>query len=183
MAKTKARVYVVTAPYVMLKCKDLQGGLQVLEFYQGGVLPESADPVNLKALVDKGMVAESGSDDAELIYGGGPTLAEMRQLKADEVAAAEAEKALKSPAKSKTAVEDADDDDADTKDADADADAEAEKANGRPRANASLEAWQEYAVAKQVADGASEEDAKAAVEGKTRNQLVTEFGDIPPFGG
>lgn len=59
--------YVVTAPYVTLKVKDLAGGAVVGEFYQGAPVPESADAENVKRLVGKGMLAEVGTTAADLL--------------------------------------------------------------------------------------------------------------------
>lgn len=60
--------YVVTAPYVTFKAKDpATGAIVVREMYQGGVLPDEAEPENVARLVEKGMIAEQGSREADLL--------------------------------------------------------------------------------------------------------------------
>lgn len=166
----KANEYVVVAPYVTLKCRDIRGGLQVLEFYQGATVPEEADAESLKSLLDKNMVAEVGSEDADLAATGKP-LAEAKREKAAADARVEAEAKL--AGKASTART------ASTSDDTSDEVAADTTINGRPKASASKEEWVTYAV-DQRGDLVSEEDARAAAEAKTKADLVAEFGKPAP---
>lgn len=57
---------VVTAPYVMLKVKDLvTGGVSVREFYKGAILPDESNPDDVKRLLGKEMLAEQEFADPE----------------------------------------------------------------------------------------------------------------------
>jgi hypothetical protein len=58
---------VVTAPYVTLKMKDQAGETVLGELYQGAPVPDNADPDNVQRLVDKGMVADVGTPEADLL--------------------------------------------------------------------------------------------------------------------
>jgi hypothetical protein len=60
-----ANAYKVTAPYVTCKVRDDLGGESVRGFYEGGVLPASADPENVKILVEKGMVEKVTAPEPE----------------------------------------------------------------------------------------------------------------------
>ncbi|MEU4779258.1 hypothetical protein [Micromonospora sp. NPDC023633] len=59
--------HVVTAPYITLKVRDAAGALVVNEFYAGAIVPENADEADVKRLADKGMLAEQGSREADLL--------------------------------------------------------------------------------------------------------------------
>ncbi len=59
--------HVVTAPYVTLKMKDQAGAVILGELYQGAPVPDNADPENVQRLVEKGMVAEVGTPEADLL--------------------------------------------------------------------------------------------------------------------
>lgn len=60
--------HVVIAEYVTLKVRDqATGALVVNEFYRGAPVPENADQENLDRLIDKGMVAKEGTDEAKLL--------------------------------------------------------------------------------------------------------------------
>lgn len=48
---------VVTAPYVMLKVKDVNGGVTVRDFYKDAVLPDGSDADDVERLIGKGMLA------------------------------------------------------------------------------------------------------------------------------
>jgi len=62
-----ANAYRVTKPYVTCKVRDDLGGESVRGFYEGGVLPASADPENVKILVEKGMVEKVDAPNAEAV--------------------------------------------------------------------------------------------------------------------
>jgi hypothetical protein len=62
-----AKQYVVTAPYVTFKAKDQAGGTVLREMYQGGTLPDDAEPDNVERLLEKKMIAEVGSKEADLL--------------------------------------------------------------------------------------------------------------------
>lgn len=58
--------YRVTAPYITLKVRDHAGAVVLGEFYQGALLPDSANEADRDRLVGKGMVAEvEVADEAE----------------------------------------------------------------------------------------------------------------------
>jgi len=48
---------VVTAPYVMLKVKDVSGGVTVRDFYKDAVLPDGSNAEDVERLIGKGMLA------------------------------------------------------------------------------------------------------------------------------
>lgn len=56
---------VVAAPYVTLKVKDQQGQDVTLGFYEGAILPDSANAGDLERLVRKGMVVDTDSPEAQ----------------------------------------------------------------------------------------------------------------------
>jgi hypothetical protein len=159
--------YVVTAPYVTLKVKDQAGATVLGELYQGAPVPENADPENVQRLLDKGMVAVVGTAEADLmgvpagtpIPGEPPNVPVTEQSGASITPADRMDRAMAAAEQSEKT----------------DADAEARK-SGRPHGNASEDKWRDYAVSRRVADGVSEEDARAEVADKTKAELVAEYG-------
>ena len=167
-----AQAYRVCAPYVTVRMAMAAGGETVLGFYEGGTLPEASVQESVDSLLAKGMVEETdgptpeeqAAEDAEVEK----KVAENAKKVAEEVAAEDAKKAEE---RAKKAEEKAA---ATRPDADYDED-DAPKAANRPRVNASKEEWVTYAVA-QREDGTSEADARAELDGWSKNDLINEYG-------
>ena len=155
--------YVVTAPYVTLKVKDQAGGTVVGELYQGAPVPDSADPENVQRLVAKGMLAEAGTSEADLlgVPAGTPVPGEPPNVPVTEQSGASI-----TPADRLLRAQDANDR------------AERQTGDGRPSVRAPKDDWVTYAVS-QRAEGVSEEDARAEAEGKSKAELVAKFGGRP----
>lgn len=69
--------YLVTAPMVILKVRDVAGAPVLNEFYEGAVVPDGADQESVDRLVGKGMLQQTGAPveeaPAEPPAGPGPT--------------------------------------------------------------------------------------------------------------
>lgn len=152
--------YVVTAPYVTCKVNDLAGATVVGEFYQGAVLPGSAEPDNVARLLGKGMVAEQGTPEAELlgVPAGTPIPGEPPNVPVTEQSPASI-----TPADRQARAQEAADRAA----------RQVDRANGRPAGNASRDDWAAYATGK----GAPAEETKPVDEGGlSRDDLRAKYG-------
>ncbi len=131
MGDRRARV---TAAYATVRVLDPASGKPtVYGFYEGGILPPSADPESVEGLVRRGY-AEWVDEPAE-----------PEPVEVDPGAGA------------------------------ADTGTDQPPADPRPANNAPKPEWVAYAVT-QRAEGVSEEDARAAAEGKSKADLVAEYG-------
>jgi hypothetical protein len=153
--------YVVTRPYVTLKVRDATTGAEVVrEFYEGGVLPEGANSDDVDRLLRKDMIAEEGSDEANLAAPAGtpkpgePPNVPVTEVPAGSLAPDERQRRqLEALRQSQDAGE----------------------RGGRPHGNAGKQAWVDYAVSQRT-DGVSEDDARAEAEGMSKADLVAKYG-------
>lgn len=167
-AETERRMgadeYVVVYPYITAKVRS-DGVFIVREFFEGGVFKgEDVEPNNLRHLVDGRMVAPKDHPDAKYAAPAGvPKPGEPPNVPVTEqpVGALPIDERLR---RQREAGEQAE------------RDAEQSGDLKRPHGNASEEKWLDYAVARRVADGAAEEDARAELAGKSKADLVAEFG-------
>lgn len=155
--------YVVTAPYVTLKVKDLTGQEAVLGFYESGTLPDGANKDDVERLIRKGMVAESGTAEADLAAPAGtPKPGEPPNVPVTEQPIAALPLAERQRLQQEAADKVA-------------ADAAKAKEGAAPSARASKDEWVDWAVA-QRAEDVSEQDARAEAEAMTKNDLMAKYG-------
>jgi hypothetical protein len=150
---------VVIAPYITVKCRDdVAGGMIIREFYQGGVLPDGADPDNVKRLEESGMVADQDTPEADVmgVPAGTPIPGEPPNVPVTETAQGSA---LPPDVRMANALEAAG----------------LASTGGRPGRNDSKAAWVDYAVS-QRPDDMSEEDARAEAEAKSKADLIAQYG-------
>jgi hypothetical protein len=148
--------YVVTAPYVTLRIKDNNTGSHVLTgYYAGATVPEDVHPVDLDRHLQKGMVSETGTDQAELlgVPAGTPVPGEPPNVPVTEQPAVN----LPTEERLRRATE------------------AAAGTDARPKDYASKAAWVDYAVAQRSPD-VSEENARAEAEALTKPELVARYG-------
>ncbi len=160
MSTRRARI---TAAYATLKLVDPLNGLSVRGFYRDAITPVESDPASVAALVRRGYAEWFEGDEPEPAAKG--RTAEDKA--AEDAAARQLEDAAPKAAEPAEPVEPEGDTTGDTTGEAKDGD--------KPKPYASKEAWLAYAVS-QRAEGVSEEDALAALEGKSKNDLIAEFG-------
>lgn len=153
--------YVVTAPYVTFRAKDSAGGSILREMYQGGTLPDNADPNNVERLLEKKMIAEVGSQEADLlgVPAGSPIPGEPPNVPVTEQSPAYVDQQARLQ-RAQDAVDQAD---------------RTDQRGGRPRVNASKEDWVEYAVT-QRAESVSEDDARVEAQALSKSDLIAKSG-------
>lgn len=158
----------VTAAYATVKILDpSSGSWSVRGFYQGGVLPESADPEDVERLVRREYA--EWADEIPGPADPGATIDEAARYTAPEPVAepvAETTASDQADTAEATAAAEADQDDADT-------------APTRPAQSDSKAAWVDYVVAYRTADitdDASEADARADAEAMTKADLIKQYG-------
>jgi hypothetical protein len=166
-ADMDADAFVVVDHYVTLKVKDAVGVPQIQGFNEGGtVRREDVDDASLRHHLDNGQLVPVGSERARFAGPAGtPKPGEPPNVPVTEtpVVTLSLDERIKHQAEAADAA------------AKTDADAEARK-SGRPHGNASEDKWRDYAVSRRVADGVSEEDARAEVADKSKAELVAEYG-------
>lgn len=149
----------VVAPYITLKVRDaVTGGVTIREFYQGGVIPDEADPDNVARLVEQGMLAEQDSVEAQVmgVPAGTPIPGEPPNVPVTEEASGPM---LPHDVRMANAL-----------------DAAGQvNVSGRPKDYASKPEWVEYAVSRRT-EGMSEDDARAEAEAKSKQDLIAEYG-------
>jgi hypothetical protein len=151
----------VVAPYITIKVRDDNGGTVIREFYQGGVIPDEADPDNVARLVEGGMLADEDSPEAEVLGNpaGTPVPGEPPNVPVTEAAQGPALAPDERMARALAAA-----DKAGTADA-----------GGRPKDYASKPEWVDWAVSQRPED-VSEEDARAQAEAKSKADLIAQYG-------
>jgi hypothetical protein len=156
-----AAAFVVVDHYVTLKVRDQIGAFQVRGFNEGGTVKrDDIDDESLRHHLDNGQLAPVGSDRARFAAPAGtPKPGEPPNVPVTEtpVATLSLDERIARQAEAADAAEDA-----------------AER-GGRPGVRAPKEDWVAFAVSKRP-EGQSEEDARAVAEGKSKADLVAEFG-------
>lgn len=177
--------YKVVAPLVALKVRDATGALINQHFYAGALVPDTVDPENLRAHLDTAQVAELGSPESALgspagtpLPGRPPNvpvtenglsgqplppfedamLSAVAELPAEDVGddAPDVEEPPQAGefGRPLTAFEQAD-----------------QPGGSRPHGNASQPVWAEYHVGQLQAQGSTEDEARAQVEGMSRDDI------------
>lgn len=173
--------YRVVAPYVTLKVPTRDaGGYQMVGFYAGAPVPDDVEPANLQHHLDAGLVVDEGDPVADVfatpagtpLPGRPPNVPVAESMVVGQPVPPLADELLAAA-------------DVDPADTSASVEASAAAMAGepsvlvepgagelaKPHGNASLEKWADYHVARLVAGGADEQDARAQVEGKSRDDL------------
>jgi hypothetical protein len=168
-----AQAYRVCAPYVTVRVNQPGGGETVLGFYEGGTLPESAHKESVEALLAKGMIEETDGPTPEEQAAEDAKVEKAAREKADkaaeQVAAEEQKKADERAAKMAAAKSE------DAKQAKGTGELPYDEEPVPPPVSASKGDWVSYAVS-QREDGVSEGDARLEAEGKSKNDLINEYG-------
>jgi hypothetical protein len=81
----------VTAPYVTVRVDSATGGETVLGFYEGGVLPENANPESVESLLAKEMIEKIDDGEASQIEKSEADQAKAREAVAKKAADERAE--------------------------------------------------------------------------------------------
>lgn len=151
---------VVVAPYITLKVKTDAGSI-VRGFNAGAVVRgEDVDPDNLRHHVESGLMAGVDTPQAQFAAPAGtPMPGEPPNVAVTEqpVGALPLDERLRRVAQAGQTL------------------AEVEQQLRRPHGNASKATWVDYAVS-QRDEGTSEDEARAAAEAKSRDELIAEYG-------
>jgi hypothetical protein len=146
-------------PYITLKVRNDAGQTVLNEFYAGAPVPDNAVQEDVDRLVRKGALVEEGTPEADLlavpagtpIPGEPPNVPVTEQPSGGGSVEDRVARVLDAAGQSEP------------------------RADGRPLRNDSKSAWVDYAVSKRPED-VSEEDARAQAEGKSKADLVAEYG-------
>lgn len=150
--------YVVTAQYVTLKVKDQAGGNVMSGFHAGAMVPKGVDKDNLQHHLDRGLVAEVGTEEADLlgVPAGTPIPGEPPNVPVTEQSAANAPTSERTRLAREASEQQA-----------------AQPGNSRPAGNAGRDAWAAYAETQ----GSPAEETRPVDEGGlSRDELRTKYG-------